>query len=70
MTALVYLGAALAAAGLGGLAYCILEGLRVRREKPAPEVVRARLQKLLAVNLGSVALAALGLMAVAAGVML
>lgn len=69
MTALVYLGAALAAAGIGGLGYCILEGLRVRREKPAPEVVRARLQKLVAINLGSVALAALGLMAVVVGVM-
>lgn len=70
MTALIYLGVALAAAGIGGLAYCILEGLRVKREKPGPEAARARLQKLLAINLGSVALAALGLMAVVAGAML
>jgi hypothetical protein len=70
MTALVVLGVALAAAGIGGLVYCILEGLRVKREKPAPEVVRTRLQKLVAINLGSVALAAFGLMAVVLGVML
>lgn len=70
MTALVVLGVALTAAGIGGLAHCILEGLRVKREKPEPRVVRARLQKLVAINLGSVALAALGLMAVVLGVTL
>jgi hypothetical protein len=70
MTALVVLGVALTGAGIGGLAYCILEGLRVKREKPEPQVVRARLQKLVAINLGSVALAACGLMAVVLGVML
>lgn len=70
MTALVVLGVALTAAGIGGLAYCIFEGLRVKREKPEPQVVRARLQKLVAINLGAVALAALGLMAVVLGAML
>ena len=70
MTALVILGAALVAAGLGGLGYCIRAGFAIRRDKPAPEVARAQLQRLVAVNLGSVGLAALGLALVVAGVML
>ena len=70
MTALVILGAVLAAAGLGGLGYCIRAGLAIRRDKPAPEVARAQLQRLVAVNLGSVALATLGLALLVAGVML
>lgn len=70
MTVLVILGALLAAAGLGGLGYCIRAGFAIRRDKPPPEVARAQLQKLVAVNLGSVALAALGLAVVVAGLML
>lgn len=70
MTALVILGAILAAAGLGGLGYCIRAGFAIRRDKPAPEVARARLQRLVAVNLASVGLATLGLALVVAGVML
>jgi hypothetical protein len=70
MTALVLIGAAMTAAGLGGLGYCIREGFVIRRDKPLPEVARARLQRLVAVNLGSVATAALGLAVVVAGLML
>ena len=70
MTALVILGAVLAVAGLGGLGYCIRAGFAIRRDKPAPEVARAQLQRLVAVNLGSVALATLGLALLVAGVML
>lgn len=70
MTLLVILGAALVAAGLGGLAYCIRTGFAIRRDKPPPDLARARLQRLVAVNLGSVGLAALGLALVVAGVML
>jgi hypothetical protein len=70
MTLLVILGAILAAGGLAGLGYCMAQGFAIRREKPAPEVVRARLQRLVAVNLGSVALASLGLALVVAGLML
>jgi beta-phosphoglucomutase-like phosphatase (HAD superfamily) len=70
MTLLAVLGSALTAAGLAGLGHCIIAGLRVRREKPAPEVARARLQRLVAVNLGSVALAGLGLALLVAGLAL
>ncbi len=70
MILLVIFGAALVIASLFGLGYCIREGFRVRREKPAPEAARARLQRLVAVNLGSMGLAALGLICVVVGVTL
>jgi len=67
MTIMAVLGVAMVAAGLGGLGYCIRAGVAIRREKPSPEVARARLTRLVAVNLGSVALAALGLGVVVIG---
>lgn len=70
MAFLVIAGLALVAAGLGGLGYCMRAGFAIRAEKPAPEVLRSRLHRLVAVNLGSVALAALGLGLVVAGLLL
>ena len=70
MALLVIFGAVLVAAGLVGLGYCVRVGYAIRREKPSPEVVRARLNRLLAVNLGSVALAAMGLAVLVIGLVL
>lgn len=70
MILLVILGVVLVVASLIGLGYCIREGFRVRREKPSPEIARSRLQRLVAVNLGSMGLAALGLVCVVVGVTL
>lgn len=70
MTALVVLGIAMVAAGLAGLGHCIRTGYAIRREKPDPEAARARLQRLVAVNLASVAGAALGLALVVVGLTL
>jgi hypothetical protein len=67
---LVVAGLVLVALGLGGLGYCMRAGFAIRAEKPAPEVLRARLHRLVAVNLGSVGLAALGLGCVVAGLLL
>lgn len=61
MILLAILGAVLVLAGLGGLAHCIGEGYRIRREAPPPEIATARLRRLVVVNLASVAGAALGL---------
>jgi hypothetical protein len=67
---LAIIGALMTVAGLAGLGYCIREGFRMRSDpKPADET-RRRLGFLLAVNFGSVALAALGLGLVAAGLIL
>ncbi len=70
MKILVILGAVAVAAGLVGLAHCVRVGYAIKREKPAPEVVRARLNRLLAVNLGSVGLAAIGLGMIVIGLVL
>ncbi len=61
MTILIILGAALVAAGLFGLGYCIWKGFAVRRSGSDPAAARATLNRLLAVNLASVGLAGLGL---------
>lgn len=70
MIALVVLGIVLVLAGLGGLVHCIRTGYAIRREKPAPDVARAQLQRLVAVNLASVAGAGLGLAMVVVGLTL
>ncbi|MGR3781393.1 MAG: hypothetical protein ACU0DT_09065 [Albimonas sp.] len=70
MQALIWVGAVLAVLGLGGLAWCIREGLRLRAPDREPEEVRARLRKLNVINLASVSTGFLGLAVVAAGVIL
>jgi hypothetical protein len=70
MKILTSAGFVLVVAGLLGLAYCIRQGLRLRRGGLPPEAIVAELRKLLAVNVGSVALAALGLALLVAGLLL
>lgn len=61
MILLVILGVILILAGLGGLGYCIWKGFHIRRAGLPPEETHSLLQKLIAVNLGSMALATFGL---------
>ena len=70
MQHLTYPGILMTTAGLAGLGYCVLEGLRIRRAGLPPEEIHRRLHRLLAVNLGSVGLAALGLALLVAGLLL
>jgi hypothetical protein len=70
MQNLAPLGAVMTLAGLTGLAYCIVQGLRIRRAALPPAEIHARLHKLIAVNLGSVALAGLGLAVLVIGLLL
>jgi hypothetical protein len=70
MQNLAFLGLGLTLAGLAGLAWCIIQGLRIRRAALPPGEVHARLHRMIAVNLGSVALAALGLAVICAGLLL
>lgn len=69
MQNLAPLGLTVTIAGLVGLGYCIVQGLRIRRAGLPPAEIHARLHRLLAVNLASVALAALGLAILVAGLM-
>jgi hypothetical protein len=70
MQSLAILGLVLTVLGLGGLGYCILQGLRIRGGALPADQVHARLHRLVAVNLASVGIAALGLAMLVAGVLL
>ncbi|MBB5514672.1 hypothetical protein FHS89_000678 [Rubricella aquisinus] len=67
---MVYIGGVTTAIGLAGLIYCILEAKRLKKDKPDPDVARVRLRTLVAVNMGSVAVAFMGLAFVVLGLML
>lgn len=70
MEALVWIGAAFTCLGLVGLGWCIREAMRARRQETEDAALKARLQKVVAVNLGALAVSALGLMMVILGVIL
>jgi hypothetical protein len=70
MQHLAPLGLVITVGGLVGLGWCIAQGFRIRRAGLPAEEIHARLHKLLAINLGSVALAALGLAILVAGLLL
>ena len=70
MQELALLGLVLTIAGLAGLGYCIVQGLRIRGAALPPAEIHARLHRLLAINLGSVALAGFGLAVLVVGTLL
>jgi hypothetical protein len=70
MDILIWIGTGLTIVGLAGLAYCIIAALRARRAGLSDDDLRARLQGIVAVNLGAVGFSALGLMLVVAGIIL
>ena len=64
------LGLFLTVTGLAGLGYCVLQGIRMRGKNLPLEEIHARLHRLIAVNLGSIALSALGLGVLVLGILL
>jgi hypothetical protein len=70
MELLVWIGAGLTLLGLLGLVWCIVLAVRARRSGLPDDEVRARLQRVVALNLGALAVSALGLMAVIVGIFL
>ncbi|MEM1079851.1 MAG: hypothetical protein AAGI09_15140 [Pseudomonadota bacterium] len=70
MDMLVPTGAVITVLGLLGLIYCIVEVARAKRGGLDEDALRARLQKAVALNLGALAVSALGLMIVIVGVFL
>lgn len=70
MELLVPLGAVMTVLGLAGLLYCIVAVTRAKRAGLDDAALRARLQKAVAINLGALAVSALGLMIVILGVFL
>lgn len=70
MEILIWLGAALTIAGVLGLVWCIVLAMRARKSNLPDDQVKAALQRVVALNLGALAVSAIGLMAVVIGVIL
>ena len=70
MTWLVWTGTGLALLGLAIVIYCIVVAIRLRSAGLEDAELRARLQRVVAINMGALLISALGLMSVVLGVML
>ncbi len=70
MEIIVWIGAALSAIGLCGIIYSIVAVTRAKRANLPDEELRARISKILPINLGALFVSMIGLMAVIIGVML
>lgn len=70
MEALIWIGAALSLAGIGGLIACIVYVMQGRRTALDETAMRARLKRAVALNLAALLTSAFGLMMVVVGVIL
>lgn len=70
MEFLIWSGAAIAAAGIAGLVWCVVLVLRARRANLPDDEMRLRLQKAVMMNMAALGVSALGLMCVVAGILL
>ena len=67
---MILAGAALTLLGVIGLLWCVIAALRARRAALPEEEMRARLQKLVAVNFAALGISAIGLALVVVGILL
>lgn len=70
MDGLIWGGALLSLLGVAGLIWCIVLAFRARKSGAPDAEIRARLQKVVAINLAALALSFFGLMLVLVGVIL
>jgi hypothetical protein len=70
MAVLIWIGAALALRGVGGLGWSAVIVVRARRAGLDEAGLRARMARALPINLGALLLSVLGLMCVVTGVLL
>jgi heme exporter protein D len=70
MDTLIWIGAALSLAGVAGLLYCVVVAVKAKRAGLQGEALQARLKHVVALNLGAVAVSAIGLMLVVLGIFL
>ncbi len=70
MDGLILAGVALSLAGLGGILWCIVTVWRARRAGLDDAALRARLQRVVTVNLAALLTSALGLGLIAVGLIL
>lgn len=70
MDYVIWGGAGLTMIGVAGLFWCVVLGVQAKRSGLPDAEMKARLQRVVALNLGALAVSALGLMAVILGVIL
>ena len=70
MAVMIWSGAALTLVGVAGLVLCVLLALRAKKAGLEDAAMRAALQRVVALNLGALAISGLGLMLVVVGVIL
>ena len=70
MELLIWAGACISLAGVALLLWCALAVMRARRAGLADADLRARLQQIVAYNLGALGISVLGLMLVILGIVL
>jgi hypothetical protein len=67
---LIWAGAAVALVGLAGLIWCITLAVQARRAGLDDAALRARLQRIVAINMGALFLSVIGLMTIVIGILL
>ncbi|WP_213685049.1 hypothetical protein [Roseicyclus sp.] len=70
MATLVYIGTGLALVGILVLLYCVWAAIAAKRAGLPDEVLRAKLQRVVVINMVALLVSALGLMSVMIGVFL
>lgn len=70
MQALIWAGALVSLAGIGGLLYCVMRALKARRAGLPDAEMRAELQRVVVINMAALGVSALGLMLVVLGIFL
>ena len=70
MENLIWIGAVVTLMGLGGLVWCILTVRKAQKAGLEETEMKARLQKVVAINMGALFLSAIGLMMVVVGILL
>jgi hypothetical protein len=70
MTLLIMIGVGLSLIGVCGLIWCILLALKARKMGLSEADMRQKLQKIVTLNLGALAISAVGLMMVVFGIFL
>lgn len=70
MDIVIWIGAALTLVGVAGLLWCIILAMKARSSGLPDAEMKQRLQRVVAINLGALAISAIGLMAVVVGVIL
>lgn len=70
MQILIWIGALVTLLGVAGLVWCVVSVARARRAGLDGASMKARLQKVVAMNMGALFLSVIGLMMVVVGILL